>query len=125
MAAYFCPKCWHEMGPDAGKCVSCGYDTAEYSLLSYEQKLLLALSHPIRENRLLAVQLLGELKSSAALPHFRAMLKIEDDFYTLREVLIALAKVETTEGRALVCEATRHESKIVRDFARLMTGSTR
>jgi hypothetical protein len=99
MVTYFCPKCWREVEPDAGKCVSCGYDTAEYSLLPYEQKLLMALGHPIQDNRMLAVQLLGELKSSAALPCFKYMLDVEGDFYILREVLNALAKLGSTESR--------------------------
>jgi len=126
MVAYFCPNCWHEMKPGAGKCVSCGYDTAEYSRLPDEQKLLVALNHPIRDHRLLAVQLLGELKSSAALPYFMAMLNVEEDFYTQREVLTSLVKVRSSESQALLREATRHESRIVRDFARrLLDGSTR
>jgi HEAT repeat protein len=108
------------MERDVGKCAVCGYDTAEYGRLPYEEKLLLALSHPIRDNRRMAVQLLGELKSKAALPRFKAMLNTEDDFYLLREVLTALSKVGSSEGRAVLCEATKHESRIVRDFAKLL-----
>jgi HEAT repeat protein len=126
MATHFCPKCWYEIEPDAAKCRSCGYDTAEYSRLPYEQKLLLALSHPIQDNRLLAVQLLGELKSSAAVLYFKTMLNDEDDYYLLREVLIALGKVASTERRAILQRATKHRSRIVRNFAKLIIdGSAR
>jgi hypothetical protein len=72
---------------------------------------------------LLATQLLGELKSRAALPYFRALPNTENDFYLLREVLTALTKARVTEGRAVLCEATNYESRIVGDFARTVMDS--
>jgi DNA-directed RNA polymerase subunit RPC12/RpoP len=122
MITYFCPACWREIDRDAVRCPACGYDMMEHSRLPYEQKLILALRHPIRENRLIAVQLLGNLRSGDALPYFKTMLEGENDFYLLRAVLIALAKIGSPESRAVVSEATKHDSTLIREFAtRLMS----
>ena len=122
MITYFCPACWREIDRDAVRCPGCGYNTTAYSELPYEEKLILALNHPIHDNRLLAVQLLGNLRSNASLPHFKAMLELEDDFYLLREVLTALAKIGSPDSREILSEATKHDSHLVREFAaRLMS----
>jgi HEAT repeat protein len=122
MITYFCPNCWREIDRDAVRCPACGYDTAEYSRLPYEEKLLVALNHPIRETRLVAVQLLGNMRSSAALPNFKSMLEGEEDFYLLREVLTALVKIGSPESREVLLEATKHDCYLVREFAaRLMS----
>ena len=71
---------------------------------------------------MLAIELLGDLRSNAALPHFQTMLNHEDDFYLLREVLGALAKLGSPESRAILSEAASHESHLVREMAiRLMS----
>jgi len=89
--------------------------------LPHEKKLILALNHPIHQNRLLAIQLLGNLRSTAALPYFKAALAVEDNTYLLRDVLTALAKIGSPESREVLSGATKHASHLVREFAaRLM-----
>src|SRR5512135_1720063 len=83
MLNYYCPHCWKEIEAGAIQCPHCLYALADHERLSYEEKLLRALGHPIRENRMLAIQLLGELRSTAALPAFEAILRAEEDPYVV------------------------------------------
>ena len=122
MITYFCPNCWAEIEHDAVRCQSCGYNTTEYSQLPYEEKLILALNHPVRADRLLAIRLLGNLRSSVSLPHLKLVLDEGDDFYLMREVMIALTKIGSPESREILSDATKHDSALVREFAaRLMS----
>lgn len=115
---FYCPKCWREIQERAERCPFCGYDLNAHEALSYEDKLLAALSHPIRENRRLAIQTLGDLRHRRAAPRLASILREEQDYYVLRETLIALFKMNTAETRALVLDAAEHPSRLVRNFAR-------
>jgi len=117
MEISFCPNCWVELDPAALVCNHCGYDLVQYQKLPFEQKLILALSHPIRENRMVAIQLLGDLRSTAALPAFKSILERENDYYVLREVVASLRKIGTKESLALVEGLGSHRSRLVRKLA--------
>ena len=88
---HYCPICWIETGPDDSVCPGCGFRMAAFDSLGYEGKLLLALKHPIPENRMLAIQLLGELKSRPAVPAFATNIEEEEDPYVLRAIACTLA----------------------------------
>lgn len=77
---FFCPNCWNEIAEGNSICPYCGFDLSSYDTLSYEQKLILSAKHPIRENRMIAIQLLGKLRSQAAPPVFESILASERDF---------------------------------------------
>lgn len=124
MVTYFCPNCWSKIDQNEIKCPACGYDIANYSKLPYEKQLLLSLKHPIREDRMIAVQILGKLKNEDAVPEFEHLLKTENDFYLLREVLYALSKINSSRSRALILETTKHRSNLVRSFAERMMANT-
>ena len=54
------------------------------------------------EKRYLAIQILGQLGSQAALPGLEKILDTEvNDIYVLREVLVALSKIQGPRSRAL------------------------
>ena len=89
----------------------------DYDGLSYEMKLLHALDHPIRETRMMAIQLLGELKSTAALPAFRSILRAEDDVYIIREIARRLACISNDESRALLANLKNHRASLVSRLA--------
>jgi len=99
---FFCPHCWLEIREQDRTCSHCRCDLSDYERLPMEEKLILSLRHPAREYRMLAVQLLGDLGSNAALPHFETLMKAEHDYFFLREVLRALAKIDTPESQALM-----------------------
>lgn len=118
MLTFYCPSCWKKIRSDDLICPECGYDLSNFSSLSYEEKLLLALHHPVPGNRMVAIQTLGDLHSQLALPELEKTLKnLREDVYTLRETVIAIAKIPGEDSRVLLKEATRHPYTLVRHKA--------
>jgi HEAT repeat protein len=123
MPSFFCPHCWKEIGDHADRCAHCGYDLEKYRNLSYEKKLVNALHHPIRENRMMAAQLLGEIKSKEALAAFKEIIETQDDYYFIKEILLALKKIGGAESRALIERIKSHQSKLIRRAAKHLAGN--
>jgi len=63
---------------------------------------------------MLAIQLLGDLRSQTALPVFRSMLETEQDFYVVREIVRSLAKIGTEESEDIIRTLEDHNSRLVR-----------
>lgn len=116
-ASFFCPRCWQETDELITICPSCSYDRAGDSDLPYEEKLLGALRHPVRENRMIAVQMLGDLRSRAAIPVFASFLETETDFYFLREIIHALGKMGNPDSMRLLRLLKKHKSALIRKAA--------
>ncbi|MGB9800256.1 MAG: HEAT repeat domain-containing protein [Thermanaerothrix sp.] len=121
MLTYYCPHCWHTLEGKATLCPYCGYDLSEFESLSYPQKLIHALHHPIPERRVIAAQVLGELGAAEALPAFEALLdKLQDeqyDYYLLRAVLEAVARIPDPRRVALLRRATHHPADLIARLA--------
>ncbi len=117
MLAYYCPNCWNEIEAGDTQCPYCLYSLDDYERLTYEEKLMLALEHPIRESRMMAIRLLGELRSRLAVPAFGAILQQEEDFYVIREIAQALARIGTEESRDLLRSLKHHRSALIRKLA--------
>lgn len=117
MVTHFCPQCWIETEDTEESCPACGYELQCFEMLPYEKKLIMALKHPVIQNRMMAIELLGQLKSEGALCEFERMLQQEDEYYQLREVLYALARIDTPRSRTLIVQASRHESMLIRNLA--------
>jgi len=120
---FFCPNCWREIDERAVRCPYCEYDISEFASLSYEEKLIYTLRHPIRENRMMAIQSLGELESEEAVPVFASILETEKDFYVIREIILSLAKIGNKEGKSLIRRMRVHKSKLVRKIAEQVNGT--
>jgi len=114
---FFCPHCWKDTDGRAIVCPHCEYDISEYTKLSYEEKLINALRQPIRENRMMAIRLLGELRSKAALAPFAAILETEEDFYVITIIILALDKIGNEESRNMIQRLKTHKSRLVRKAA--------
>jgi len=115
---FFCPGCWMEFGEKADRCPHCGYALKEFQGLSYEQKLLMALHHPVRENRMMAIRILGDLTSQAAVPALGNLLEQEKDYYVIREIIGSLFKVGGTEAIQRIERLQGHPSEMVRKLSR-------
>ena len=115
---FYCPKCWHEIPQQLERCPSCGYDLVAHEALSYEDKMIFALAHPIRENQMIAIQALGDARYQKALPQLAKLMREAEDYYVLRETLLTLSKLDTAESWALIEQGTEHPSRLVRDFAK-------
>ena len=114
MEIYFCPNCWR-WGPTVQEhCPACGYALADYHALSYDERLVRAVRHPIQENRMIAVELLGKRRYAPAVAVFADLLATERDYYTIREVARALRRIDTPESRAVLDRLRYHSSPLVR-----------
>ncbi|MBN1366031.1 MAG: hypothetical protein JW976_14585 [Syntrophaceae bacterium] len=122
MLSFFCPNCWKEVNDKADQCAYCGYDLKEYKNLSYEKKLINALYHPVRENRMMAAQVLGDIKSKDAVPVFKKIIETQDDYYFIKEILLALKKIGGTESRNMILHLKTHKSNLIRRAAKDLCG---
>jgi HEAT repeat protein len=104
------------MDQKSRQCLRCGYDLSTYEKLSYEEKLILALKHPIRENRMMAVQVLGKLHSRTAIPLFTSLLQTEEDFYMIREIVHALVRIGNVQSTDIIQKLKDHPLALVRHF---------
>jgi hypothetical protein len=90
----YCPYCWEKVEERDTICGACGGKLSEYHALPYEEKLLLALRHPFRENRAVAIHILGKLKSEKALKEFERQLIENNDIFDLYEIMMALTNYD-------------------------------
>jgi|WetSurMetagenome_2_1015567.scaffolds.fasta_scaffold81677_2 HEAT repeat protein len=117
---FFCPGCWMEIGEKADRCPHCGYALKDFQGLSYEQKLLLALHHPVRENRMMAIRILGDLASQAAVPALGDLLEQEKDYYVIREIIGSLFKIGGPAAIQRIERLQGHPSKMVRKLVKMV-----
>lgn len=118
MVTFFCPYCWREVNKDIDICPMCDENIQAYHFLDYEEKLLLALNHPVRETRLIAVKVLGKIRSSRGVPFLYRILKNEMDYYLIKEVLYALREINTPESLEILHEAAEHPVELVKKLAK-------
>jgi HEAT repeat protein len=118
MVTYFCPNCWNEFKENFKKCPACGYSIEEFERLSYEDKLIVALNHPVREFRMNAIRQLGNMRSERALQHFERIIDREDDIFTLMEIAEALSKIRSQKSLELLFKLAEHGSRVVSEVAK-------
>ena len=118
MLTYYCPNCWTIVAETDKICPNCGYILEEFEKMDYEDKLLAALHHPVPERQIMAAQILGDLKSQRALPEFlKIIIGGEQDYFFLRSILMATAKVNHPDRILILEEASRHSSTLVSKLA--------
>jgi hypothetical protein len=119
MLTYFCPKCWKMIKESEQTCLNCGYVLEEFQKTLYEDKLLAALHHPVPEHRIMAAQILGNRQSHQALPEFlKIVVSGETDYFFLRAVLLAAAKIDHPNRYIILQKACLNPSKLVSDLAK-------
>ncbi|OPX64865.1 MULTISPECIES: HEAT repeat domain-containing protein [unclassified Methanoregula] len=112
---FFCPFCGIS-GQEAGEvCTRCGKSLDSWKEHPFEERLLLTLRHPITEQRMLAIRILGQRRYERAVPFFAEMIAAGQDVYTLREIVSALARINSPESRALADRLGKHPSPVVRE----------
>lgn len=118
MLTYFCPNCWVELSFDQQICPQCGYVLDAFDSLTYEDKLLAALKHILPDRRIMAAQILGNLHSVRALKEFESIVAGgEENYYLLRAVLLAAAKIDHPDRQRILQKATHHSSALVAALA--------
>lgn len=89
---WFCPVCFAEVPPGAVRCRTCGA-SLDGPERTYEEKLIAALSHLLRDRRILAAELLGQLGSRAAIPRLAELAQDGEDPYLQATAARALARI--------------------------------
>jgi hypothetical protein len=62
---------------------------------------------------MMAIQILGQRKYERAVPVFAEMMAEGQDVYTLREIVLALSRMNTDDSRRLIALLRDHPSPIV------------
>jgi HEAT repeat protein len=110
--------CWSEIADTEIRCPACGFELIQDKALTFEEKLLRTIEHPVPEKRYLAIQILGELGSQAALPGLEKVLDTEiNDIYALRETLVALSKIQSPRSLEMLQKASHHPYHLIRQLA--------
>ena len=125
MLTYYCPRCWQSISETPSRCPYCGYDLIEFTSLTYESKLLCAIWHPSSKRRMIAVHILGDLKSENAFIEFSKMISDEkiEDYFLLKELLLAVSKIGGPKSKIILMETSTHTSRLVRNLSNKIIAS--
>lgn len=119
MLTYYCPSCWKIVNKEDNTCAHCGTGLNEFNDLSFEQKLISSLHHSVPERRMMAAQILGNIHSQKALQEFQEIIENgESNYYILRTILIATAKLDQPERLIILQAATQHTSNLISELAK-------
>ena len=111
---FFCPFCGKQSPEDEQVCKRCGRSIEHWKDHPYEERLLLTLHHPLREHRMMAIRILGQRRYERAVPVFEEMIRAGQDVYTLREIVYALSRMNTSDSQRLIAQPGDHPSTVVR-----------
>ncbi len=118
MLTFFCPECWGEVTENQSHCPSCGNAYKDFSKVSYEDKLIAALSHPDQDRQVVAAQVLGYKQSIKALPHFEKILQTENKNYVLiKTILESLSIIDHPLSLQLIHNVSENSTGIIRNTA--------
>lgn len=117
MIHFFCPSCWREISEQI-ICPFCQYDLREFHKLSYEDKLIGALKHPIKEIRKTAVFIIGLKRIEKAVTELERMINEEEDPFILMEIVKALRQIKNREAKVILEKLSSHRSSLIANFVK-------
>lgn len=113
MIHFFCPSCWRSISDIVIICPYCRYDLKSYQALSYEEKLIKSLKHPIKEIKRAVIYIIGLKKLSKALAELEKMINEEEDPIILMEIANALKNIKSKEAIEILEKMKSHKFTIV------------
>ncbi len=113
MIHFFCPNCWKSISDRIIICPYCRYDLRDFNSLSYEEKLILSLKHPVKEIRRLIIFIIGLKKLKKAITEFSTMINEEEDPIILMEIVKALRNINSNEAKEMLGKLKFHRFPII------------
>jgi HEAT repeat protein len=115
---YFCWRCYGRNPRPAGECTECGGELAAPAGTGYDERLVWALGHPVRERATVAARILGRRRTRAARGPLRELALAPDDPYLAAVALESLVAIDgVDELRDLLERLARDGSAPVRAVA--------
>lgn len=117
---FFCPNCWSQVKEDEKICPECKAETIPLDQRSYFEKLLGALHHPEATTRMRTAYILGEIGDKRAikpLVGFIDQAGETENLFFLREIAIALGKINGDEVVPALVHLLDHPSFLIREAA--------
>lgn len=121
MIHFFCPSCWRGISDKIIFCPYCQYDLRKFNSLSYEEKLIGALKHPIKEIRRLIIFIIGLKKVRKAIPEFSRIINEEEDPTVLMEIVRALRHINNKEAKEILDNLKSHKFPIIARYVKQIT----
>lgn len=82
-----------------------------------------SLSHPVREQRMIAIETLGRIHHQPAIQKIEEIIRSDQDPFVIREVVRALYEMKTPECMSLLSSLYPHPSIIVREELNALAGA--
>lgn len=114
---FFCPYCFREITEKDKTCTYCGKFILEYDKRDFEEKLINALKHPVRDTVERAVWILGKLKAYKAVNALIDLFNNTDNTFLKRQILESLYEIDSEPAKAFIISCLHKEKGIVRKKA--------
>jgi len=117
---FFCPHCWSRVRENEKICPDCKAEIFPLDQRSYFEKLVGALRHPVATTRMRAAYILGEIGDKRGI---KPLVKVigqswqTESLFFLREIVIALGKIDGDEVVPALVHLLDHPSFLIREAA--------
>ena len=116
---WFCFHCYGRNPRPTGRCQQCGDPIEPPHQLSYDERLIWALDHPLPGTAIIAARVLGFRRTAAAAEPLRRAVAAQRDPYLAAEALRALVAVEGIQAtRPLLRQLAAEGPLLLRRVAR-------
>jgi hypothetical protein len=117
--AWYCFHCYATNPRASGPCAKCDDEIEPPPELSYDERLIWALDHPLADTAITAARLLGARRTAAAAGPLRRVVAAQRDPYLAAHALRALVAVEGFRAtRPLLRELAAQGPMLLRRVAR-------
>ena len=125
---FFCPNCWAQVREEEKTCPQCRVKIGAFDQLSYFDKLTRALNHPVATTRMRAAYILGEIGDLRGIKPLAEVIDRawgREGIFFLREIAIALGKIDGQEALPALIHLMNHPSFLIRETALNSLGKIR
>lgn len=117
---FFCPNCWSQVREEEKTCPECQEEVEPLDQIGYFDKLTRALHHPVAATRMRAACILGEIGDKRGIKPLADLIDQAwetENLFFLREIAIALGKIDGDMVVPALVRLLDHPSFLVREAA--------